>query len=137
MTFTAEEVSAAPRRKRRTGNSRETRPQHRAAPKDKHSPQVDQAMDDSVPASDPTSSSTGAISRVAAPANGHRIDEDEMRRIRAEFLEMPGLCLTTDQARRLWGLERRTCEALLASLIESRFLHRTSGGLFALFRPGG
>jgi hypothetical protein len=50
---------------------------------------------------------------------------------------MPGLCLTIEQAQRLWSLEPRTCEALLNSLIDSRFLHRTDGGLFVLRRFRG
>ena len=50
---------------------------------------------------------------------------------------MPGLCLTIEQAQRLWSLEPRTCEALLNSLIDSRFLRRTDRGLFVLRRPGG
>ena len=48
-----------------------------------------------------------------------------LRRIRAEFLEMPGLCLTIQQAQRLWSLEPRACEARLNSLIDSQFLRRT------------
>ena len=62
-------------------------------------------------------------------------NERLVRRIRAEFLEMPGLCLTSEQAQRLWSLESRTCEALLKSLIDSRFLRRTDRGLFVLRRP--
>ena len=50
---------------------------------------------------------------------------------------MPGLCLTIEQAQRLWSLEPRTCEALLKSLIDSRFLRRTDRGLFVLRRPRG
>ena len=65
----------------------------------------------------------------------HRVDEAAIRRARDEFLEMPGLCLTIDQAQRLWGLEPRTCEALLTSLTDSRFLCRTNRGLFVLCRP--
>jgi hypothetical protein len=64
-------------------------------------------------------------------------DERVVSRIRAEFLEMPGLCLTVEQAQRLWSLEPRRCEALLMSLIDSRFLRRTDRGLFVLRRPGG
>src|SRR4051812_22024748 len=56
------------------------------------------------------------------------------RRIQAEYLEMPGLCLTIKQAQRLWSLEPRTCEALLNRLIDSRFLRRTDRGLFVLHR---
>jgi hypothetical protein len=50
---------------------------------------------------------------------------------------MPGLCLTIEQAQRLWALEPDTCEALLNLLIDSRFLRRTERGLFVLCRPAG
>ena len=53
-------------------------------------------------------------------------------RVRAEYLEMPGLSLTLEQAQRLWNIEGRTCKALLTSLIDARFLHRTERGLFVL-----
>jgi hypothetical protein len=97
---------------------------------------TDQVLDDSFPASDPPSW-TGAISRVAATSTGPHVNEHLVRRVRAEFLEMPGLCLTIEQAQRLWCLEPRTCEALLKSLIDSRFLRRTDGGLFVLCTPRG
>ena len=58
-----------------------------------------------------------------------RID-DVLQRIQGEFVEMPGLRLTAPQARRLWGLERDVCEALLASLVNTRFLVRTRDGAF-------
>jgi nucleotide-binding universal stress UspA family protein len=45
---------------------------------------------------------------------------------------MPGLCLTLEQAQRLWSVEKRTCEALLKSMIDARFLQRTKRGLFVL-----
>ena len=48
-----------------------------------------------------------------------------LRRIRSEYLEMPGLRLTRRQAQRLWGLDEHTCAQLLDSLTESRFLRRT------------
>jgi hypothetical protein len=93
------------------------------------SSRVDQMLDDSFPASDPPCWS-GAIARVACPVD-QRI-ELLARRVRAEYLEMPGLCLTFEQARRLWDIEKRTCEALLKSLTDARFLHRTQRGLFVL-----
>lgn len=40
-------------------------------------------------------------------------------RIRAEFTEMPGLSLTLAQASRLFDVEVRRCEQILASLVES------------------
>jgi hypothetical protein len=42
--------------------------------------------------------------------------------IRGEYLGIPGLHLTRDQVQHLWGLERHTCDRLLASLVGSRFL---------------
>ena len=50
-------------------------------------------------------------------------------RVRAEFLEMPGLRLTSAQAARLWGLEAVTCEAVIDTLVHSRFLRRTPAGV--------
>ena len=50
-------------------------------------------------------------------------------RVRGEFLEMPGLCLTTRQAARLWGLEASACEQVIDVLVQSAFLRRTPGGM--------
>lgn len=61
--------------------------------------------------------------------------EDVLQRIQGEYLEMPGLRLTTAQAQRLWGLERDVCEALLAALVDTKFLCRTRDGAFV--RPEG
>ena len=54
-------------------------------------------------------------------------------RVRAEFLEMPGLQLTAGQARRLWGLEEAVCDAILETLVQERFLRRTRDGAFARY----
>lgn len=51
-------------------------------------------------------------------------------RVRAEYLEMPGLCLTPAQARRLWNLDSDLCQAILNVLVEARFLARTRSGAF-------
>ena len=53
-------------------------------------------------------------------------------RIRAEYLEMPGLKLTAAQARQLWGPDRATCDVAFAVLVQTRFLSRTPEGLFVL-----
>jgi hypothetical protein len=47
------------------------------------------------------------------------------QRVRAEYLEMPGLNLTREQARCLWALDAETCDQLLDYLVESGFLLRT------------
>jgi hypothetical protein len=58
-----------------------------------------------------------------------RID-DVLRRIRGEYLEMPGLRLTAAQAQRLWALDRDVCDALLGALVEAKFLSQTRDGAF-------
>jgi hypothetical protein len=60
-----------------------------------------------------------------------------LQRVLAEYLEMPGLKLTAPQARRLWGLDRTTCDAALAALVDARFLSRTREGLFIMAAPSG
>ncbi|HKB11076.1 MAG TPA: hypothetical protein VKD69_10490 [Vicinamibacterales bacterium] len=61
---------------------------------------------------------------------GSRGIQDVVRRVRGEFLEMPGLRLTPQQARRLWRLDERACEAVMDALVDARFLARTSDGAF-------
>jgi hypothetical protein len=56
--------------------------------------------------------------------------EQMIRRISGEYLEMPGLRLTTEQAQRLWGLDRQSCCDLLGELVASRFLVRTADGRY-------
>jgi hypothetical protein len=58
---------------------------------------------------------------VEAPA------PDLVGRVRAEFIEMPGLTLTVAQAQRLWGLDRSMCERVIDTLTESGFLVWTRG----------
>jgi hypothetical protein len=59
-----------------------------------------------------------------------RPTEDVLRRVQCEFLEMPGLRLTGPQARRMWGLEAATCDALLGALVDAKFLFKTRDGAF-------
>ena len=60
----------------------------------------------------------------------HQAPDDVLRRVRGEYIEMPGLRLTTAQAQRLWGLDRASCDSLLAALVDSKFLSRTRDGAF-------
>lgn len=62
--------------------------------------------------------------------------DDILRRVRGEYLEMPGLRLTPRQAQRLWTMDSATCESLLKSLVDSDFLARTRDGAFVLSKPG-
>ena len=55
---------------------------------------------------------------------------DWIHLIRSEYLEIPGLHLTRNQVQRLWGLDDLTCDALLAALIDVRFLRRTRTGSY-------
>jgi hypothetical protein len=57
--------------------------------------------------------------------NNNATSIDWTRLVRAEYLEVPGLVLTRDQAQRLWGLDCAACDQVLAALVESRFLRRT------------
>jgi hypothetical protein len=56
--------------------------------------------------------------------------QDVVSRVRGEFLEMPGLRLTPEQARRLWRLDERSCNAVLHALVDARFLAKTQDGAF-------
>jgi hypothetical protein len=59
-----------------------------------------------------------------------------LTRIRAEYLEMPGLRLTLQQAQRLWGVERALCKMVLDALVDEKFLHVKADGAFARLTDG-
>ena len=61
---------------------------------------------------------------------GLPVFELALKRAKADFLEMPGLQLTTAQARRLWMLDSGVCDAVLAELVGARFLARSRNGSF-------
>jgi hypothetical protein len=50
--------------------------------------------------------------------------------IRGGFLEIPGLRLTEEQVRRLWGLHADTCTTVLDALVHERFLRVTLDGRY-------
>lgn len=52
-------------------------------------------------------------------------------RARGEFLEMPGLRLTPDQAARLWGVSGPMARRLLQALTDARFLVCYDDGSYA------
>ena len=53
-----------------------------------------------------------------------------VRRVRGEFLDMPGMRLTLVQAQRLFGLRVDICERILSELVRDGFLRRTNGMAF-------
>ena len=57
-----------------------------------------------------------------------------VRRITAEFVEMPGLALTIAQASRFLGLPRDACERVLAGLTREGVLYRNGQDLYVYAR---
>ena len=57
-------------------------------------------------------------------------------RLRAEYLEMPGLRLTLEQAQRLCGVERTLCKTLLDALVDAKFLCIKPDGAYARTSDG-
>ena len=76
----------------------------------------------------------------ARPAPAERRDaagrELLVHRIRAEFLEMPGLRLTLTQAARLFGAPEEACKRIMAALIVEGFLAWTTDGRYARYIIG-
>ena len=59
-----------------------------------------------------------------------------LERLRAEFLEMPGLRLTAEQVHRLCGVERKTCRAVLDALVDEKFLCAKADGTYTRLTEG-
>jgi len=58
------------------------------------------------------------------------VSEDLLRRIWAEYTEMPGLSLTVYQGQRLWSLDALTCACALDQLAASGVLRKTVSGQY-------
>jgi hypothetical protein len=56
--------------------------------------------------------------------------DDWLNRVRAEYLEVPGLRLTKPQVQRFWGLDSATTDALLGALQDANFLRRTRDDMY-------
>ena len=54
-----------------------------------------------------------------------------IERIRAEYVEMPGMRLTAEQVQRLCGVERSVCRAVMEALVEAGFLTMRADGTYA------
>lgn len=57
--------------------------------------------------------------------------DDLVERIRAEFIEQPGLRLTESQGCRLWQVDRPTLRRVLGTLTDTAFLASTPDGRYA------
>jgi hypothetical protein len=64
------------------------------------------------------------------PDTTARVAATLIGRVRNEYLEMPGLKLTPQQAARLWGVERAVSDQILAALANCGFLFRNRDGAY-------
>ena len=65
-----------------------------------------------------------------------RTSEEVLNRLRAEFLEMPGMHLKPEQVQRLCGVERGLCQTVLDSLVHANFLCVRADGHYARVTDG-
>ena len=65
-----------------------------------------------------------------------RTVDDVIARVRAEFVEMPGLRLTREQVQRLCGVERVICGVVLKALVDAKVLCANTDGTFARLTDG-
>jgi hypothetical protein len=59
-----------------------------------------------------------------------------LQRIRAEYLEMPGLRLTRGQVERLCGVEHTISQVVLDALVEAKFLCVKGDGAYGRLTDG-
>jgi hypothetical protein len=57
-----------------------------------------------------------------------------LQRIRAEYLEMPGLTLRPEQVQRLCGVDSTLCQRVLEALVDSGFLSKRPDGAYGRHR---
>jgi hypothetical protein len=75
---------------------------------------------------------TMSLVRINSERRDYAAREGLLRRIRAEFEEMPGMCLTCAQAQRLFGIRADVCQRVLTRLVRDRILCPTIGERFRL-----
>jgi hypothetical protein len=63
-------------------------------------------------------------------------DDHIVQRLRAEFMEMPGLRLTVPQLQRLCGVEPMVCQRALDALVNAKCLCRKPDGSYARLTDG-
>lgn len=63
-------------------------------------------------------------------------DQRVFDRLRAEYLEMPGLTLTIAQIERLCGIEPGECQPVLDALVQASFLRVNADGTYVRSTEG-
>ena len=61
------------------------------------------------------------------------VPQQILERIRAEYLEMPGLTLKAEQVARLCGVDRTLCAVALQALVDAKVLSVRTDGAYRLF----
>jgi hypothetical protein len=64
------------------------------------------------------------------------LDRRTLQRLRAEYLEMPGLRLRAVQVQRLCGIEPAACRTLLDTLVGEKFLRANIDGTYTRVTEG-
>jgi hypothetical protein len=65
-----------------------------------------------------------------------RTIQDLTQRVRAEYLETPGLRLTAEQVQGLCGIERMICQLVLHELVTAKFLRVKPDGQYIRLTEG-
>lgn len=96
-------------------------------------------MPDSARHSDPATRlplrTSGPISMRTIERRNVASREALRRRVGEEYHDMPGLCLTLPQARRLFGLREDICGRVLAELIQTKLLRVDAHGIYVRSTP--
>ena len=64
------------------------------------------------------------------------VDQRVLQRLRAEFLEMPGMKLRSEQVQRLCGIDPATCGIVLDALVKAKFLCLKPDGMYVRLTDG-
>jgi len=64
------------------------------------------------------------------------LDQRVLERLRAEYLEMPGMKLRMEQVQRLCGIEQTMCKLVLDALVKTNFLCLKSDGTYVRLTDG-
>jgi hypothetical protein len=73
---------------------------------------------------------------LVTPLTRLSTDRRVLERLRAEYIEMPGLRLRAVQVQRLCGIEPTVCRTLLDALVDEKFLCANADGTYARLFEG-